>query len=170
MERWLPVVGYEGLYEVSDHGRVRSLAENRPRNWQRRKVGILKPILIQGYHCVGLSKDSEPRRKLIHRLVLLAFIGPCPAGFQAAHNNGTPNDNRLENLRWASAKENQGDRKLHGTSFGGKPFQSEVRARLIIELGRSMSVRRIAGELGVSRRTVGLVLSGRSWKHLPRPA
>lgn len=109
-EEWRPVVGYEGRYEVSNQGRVRSMIRT-PRI-------LLASVGNRGYRVARLSLGSRAsqRGKLVHRLVLEAFRGGPPTPLHiACHNNGDPLDNRIENLRWATQGENQRDSILHGT-------------------------------------------------------
>lgn len=114
IENWKPVPGFEGRYEVSDRGRVKSLARPIPqKNGRTRLCGevILKTEVNNGgYHRVQLWSGNHRHRKYVHRLVLEAFVGPCPDGMEACHWNDDPSDNRLENLRWASQSENTYDR------------------------------------------------------------
>lgn len=115
LERWLPVVGYEGRYEVSNLGRVRSL-DRVTRHGRRRKGRMLKPTpMPRGYQLVNLWLDNSPRMWLIHRLVLTAFVGPAPEGTEALHGIGGPGNNTLPNLRWGTHSENQFDQVAHGT-------------------------------------------------------
>lgn len=102
-EVWKPVVGYEGLYEVSDQGRVRSL------NYRRTgKVQILKPGFTRRYLLVSLLKDGEKKHFLVHRLVALAFIPNDDPEHktQCNHINEDRLDNRACNLNWMTPKEN----------------------------------------------------------------
>lgn len=119
-ERWLPIPGWEGLYEVSDHGRVKSL----PILGHNRKVllRVLKPLLrgrAAKYFTVHLRNSKRGRMVAIHVLVLETFVGPRPPGMHACHNDGDPANNRLENLRWDTPKANMADRDRHGTTFRG---------------------------------------------------
>jgi hypothetical protein len=99
-EKWLAVVGYEGLYEVSDLGRVKSLARHGTCG------GILSPSPDKdSYLKVNLYKNSKKKYILIHRLVLLTFL-PLEEK-EVDHINQIKTDNRLENLRWASKSENK---------------------------------------------------------------
>ena len=125
MEEWRPVSGYEGLYEVSSLGRVRSL----PRVWEQvSKHGTLhkhtssgrtlKPGLTrQGYPSVVLGRR---RTRLVHRLVAEAFLGPCPAGKEVRHLDGTRTNNTISNLAYGTRSENIADAKLHGTFQKGR--------------------------------------------------
>lgn len=101
IEEWRPVVGYEGLYEVSDWGRVRSL----PRKWA--KGGMLKPTPNKlGYLQVYLYKNGKKETRKVHILVMLAFVDRCPDGCEVDHIDWNPKNNRLDNLRYIPAKEN----------------------------------------------------------------
>ena len=107
-EVWKPVCGYEGLYEVSDLGNVRSL----PRNTTKGKV--LKPYIntFNGYAYVCLSKDNRRTQKRVHALVMMAF---CPVDkkpgydpmFTIDHVDGNKTNNELSNLEWCTQAENQ---------------------------------------------------------------
>lgn len=121
-ERWLPVAGYEGLYEVSDQGNVRSLTRtvecggrySRTIQGQPRKqVEIGRPN--DRRKAVRLCASNVYKLRLVHQLVLEAFVGPRPPNFDGCHNNGAKLDNRLENLRWDTKSSNARDKLLHGT-------------------------------------------------------
>jgi hypothetical protein len=110
MERWLPVPGFEGMYEVSDMGRVRSW-----KRWGVDGARILKPHPDgDGYLKVALHRDSKRFDVAIHRLVPLAFIGPPPQGHEVRHLDGDPANNHLSNLRYGTQFENAQDRVAHG--------------------------------------------------------
>jgi hypothetical protein len=98
---WRPVVGHEGLYEVSDAGDVRSL----PRPHTQGKV--LKQMTDPGgYRRVSLSKGGSARPRLVHHLVLEAFVGPRPEGAQCLHGDDDPANNHLDNLSWGTQRQN----------------------------------------------------------------
>lgn len=115
-EQWLPVVGHEGAYEVSDRGNVRSLdreiTTKNGKRYTRRGVALAPRRHTQGYPQVHLSGRGSVS---IHRLVLEAFIGPCPTGLEACHNDGNPENNHAANLRWDTHAGNMQDRLAHGT-------------------------------------------------------
>lgn len=122
-EAWKAIPGYEGLYEVSDQGRVRSLDREYVRSdgvATRRRGRTLKPVVnTNGRHQVYLCiPGSKQKPCLVHRLVLEAFVGPCPEGMEACHYNDTFTDNRLCNLRWDTREANTADRIRNGVSFG----------------------------------------------------
>lgn len=114
-ERWLPVVGYEGLYEVSDFGRVKSLARNKSNGvWQAGRV--LRPgPQRRGYLTVSLCDVAGVKKsRRVHRLVLAAFVGECPPGLLVCHRNDVPADNRLSNLYYGTRSENSADAFSNG--------------------------------------------------------
>lgn len=113
-ETWKPVVGYEGYYEVSDFGRVRSLDRSSKRGLRKGQIKTPYP-LDTGHLRVRLSFNSKSRAFLVHRLVLEAFVGPCPAGMEGCHDpDPDPANNRLANLRWDTRSSNQLDSVKHG--------------------------------------------------------
>lgn len=118
-EVWLPVKGYEGIYEVSSLGRVRSLTRRVDhRHYVTTRQGqMLKPLLHQarGYLRVSLNRDGSAKVRDIHLLVAEAFLGDRPDGFHVCHNNGDSQDNRVSNLRYDTPSANNYDKRRHGT-------------------------------------------------------
>lgn len=118
-EIWRPVKGYEGLYEVSDQGRVRSL----------RRSGTPGRVLAQRqnrgrlYLLVRLSRNSQRKIKTVHSLVLGAFVGPRPAHMEVRHLNGNAIDNRLTNLAYGTSLENSADQRAHGTNVNANKIK-----------------------------------------------
>lgn len=100
----MPVPGYEMVYEVSNLGCVRSRA--------RTQVPVIK---AQWKHDGYWRCKIGSKAVLVHRLVLIAFVGAPEQGMEACHNNGVRTDNKLENLRWDTRSANQMDRRKHGT-------------------------------------------------------
>lgn len=118
-EQWRAVVGHEGLYEVSDHGRVRSLDRVITRSDGQRmhfRGKLLRPSLARtpDYPVVGLPGGTSAR---VHNLVLEAFVGRRPPGLIACHNNGDHHNNHLSNLRWDTYGSNNLDLVRHGTHW-----------------------------------------------------
>lgn len=118
-ERWLPVVGYEGFYEVSDHGRVRSVdrtvkfRDGRVFSYTS-QLRSQTPQVPYGHMAVGLKRKGKRRTVRVHRLVLEAFVGPCPPGMEGCHNDGNPANNHVSNLRWDTSSANKQDVLRHG--------------------------------------------------------
>jgi hypothetical protein len=112
-ERWAQIPGFEGHYDVSDLGRVRS--------WYAR-AGVPTPRLLNatpnsgGYLHLTLCLRKRPTTGRVHRLVLLAFVGPCPEGEEVRHLNGDLLNNALTNLAYGTKSENQQDSIEHGTN------------------------------------------------------
>lgn len=118
-EEWLPVVGWEESYEVSDMGNVRSISRTIVG-----KDGVAKPftgstvtpvVTPKGYLQVRLWKYNKPNSIYVHKLVLEAFVGKRPEEYACRHLNGVPADNRLVNIEWNTQSVNQKDKVKHGT-------------------------------------------------------
>ena len=96
--KWRPVVGYEGLYLVSNYGEVKSAVNGK----------VLKLVDSHGYKFVNLSRGGKTKSIAVHRLVCMAFNGmPKDENLQVDHLNMVRSDNRPENLEWVTPKENQ---------------------------------------------------------------
>ena len=118
-EDWRPVTGYEGAYEVSSNGQVRSLARTITRGpgiRQKLRERILKVGVSSGapHPRVALHKEGAWRWAYVHHLVAAEFIGPRPDGMYVLHADDDPTNNRVENLRYASPSENNFDAVRHG--------------------------------------------------------
>jgi hypothetical protein len=118
-EEWRPVVGYEGLYEVSDHGNVRSVdrvvayVDGRVRQC-RGQVLAQSRIAGREHRKVNLYSEGIQRAWPVHVLVLTAFVGPAPAGTEACHYDDDATNNHLGNLRWDTRSGNLLDRVRNG--------------------------------------------------------
>lgn len=105
-EIWKDIDGYEGLYQVSTQGRVRSLDRVGDRGWNY-KGKILKPsINPNGYCVVGLFKNGTQKKNMVHRLVAEAFIPNPNNKPYCDHISTIKTENRVENIRWVTHKEN----------------------------------------------------------------
>lgn len=160
-ERWKSVVGFEGLYEVSDLGRVRSLRWNR----------VLRVGRPNRYCAVSLAYGGTHKTRAVHVLVLEAFRGRRPPGKQAAHQDGDRSNNRLANLRWKTCKANHADKRRHGTQCQGESHGHAKLTRHALVVARRLRRRglpdvRIGKLLGVHSGTIGRALSGKTWAHV----
>lgn len=173
MENWKAIPGYEGQYEVSDQGRVRSLDRlaNLPTRWgavaiRKQRGKLLSPhtnIHRGGYRQVNLRANGKQRMHRIARLVLLAFVGPAPKNYEACHCDGVPTNDALNNLRWDSRSANQKDRVLHGTNCAGERHPCAVLsdAQVACILKSSKDRKMLAKQYGVSRKHIDAIKSGR---------
>ena len=119
-ETWKPVLGYEGRYEVSDLGHVRSCdrrARTKGTSTRFHAGRLLKGISTARGRVVVTLHDGAGHQKtrLVHHLVLEAFRGERPDGTEACHWDGDASNNRLSNLRWDSHLANEADKARHGT-------------------------------------------------------
>lgn len=177
-EVWLPIPGFEGSYEVSNLGRVKSIARLVDHGYPiKSKEGcnllksirerILRPsISKRGYHWVYLRKDGKTCTHSVHTLVLCAFRGPRPGKLQGRHLDGDPYNNTPENLRWGTAKRNQRDRIIHGTDDRGEKSANAKLTWKDVEYIRSSSKsqQQLADELNVSQATVSDARRHITWK------
>lgn len=104
-ELWKSIFGYEDTYQVSDIGNVRNIKTG--------KLMKLSKIANGNYLTVGLSRNNKQKHFYVHRLVLSAFIGESPIGWQACHNDGNSLNNALKNIRWGTCFSNAMDRSNH---------------------------------------------------------
>lgn len=169
-ENWRSVTGFEGQYEVSDLGQVRSCRREVAKNGKYGgKLLKLTPDK-DGYLSVGFTRNNKQSRFRVSRLVLTAFIGECPRGHEAAHENGKRIDNRLSNLAWKTSKANHSDKLKHGTTQrgtrNGNSKWNETDIERIRDLSRCWLMQKeIAPWLGIPLSTVSHVLNGRIRVH-----
>lgn len=122
-EIWKPVKGYEGFYEVSDHGNVKSLRKNKI---LKQTVGVKN-----GYSYVGLYKEGKDKRVLVHRIVATAFIDNPMQKRTVNHKDGNKSNNCVENLEWATYSEN------HRHAFkNGLKIVSDKQRKVASETGK----------------------------------
>lgn len=118
-EEWRPVVGYEGLYEVSSHGNVRSTTRIVPHRMygSQRIKGKRRSLVLNpdGYPGLFLSKHGVDRHVSVHRLVAQAFCERSEDDTEVRHLDGNPANNHAYNLKWGTHSENMRDRIAHGT-------------------------------------------------------
>ena len=159
-EAWRRVFCWDG-YEVSSFGRVRG----------PRKV-LMPEVMHTGYLRIQLYSHGIRRRSLVHRLVLEAFRGPCPDGYEAGHLNGIRADNRIENLEWLTPKENAAMRVAHGNQSRGvdsptsKLTEDDVRQIRAKRDQYGTYITDLADEFGVSFSTINRIIRGELWTHV----
>lgn len=156
MENWKAVPGFEGLYEVSDLGRVRN------------QTRLLRPSRQQrGHMLVHLGSTAQ---RYAHRLVLEAFVGPCPEGMECRHLNGDPSDNRLSNLAWGTRLENFADRTRLGEHNAPR---GTLQPHAVLDEDKVRKIRRdaasgrkqaeIGADFGIKQHHVSLVVNRKIW-------
>ena len=132
MEQWKAIVGYEGLYEVSNIGNIRRLPsvirykQNGTRNYPGKD--LLQEQIVEGYLRVVLSKDGVKKRYMSHRIVAEAFIPNLDNKKFVNHINGNKSDNRVENLEWCTQDENE----QHAVNVLGKTMQGKTYPQAIV--------------------------------------
>jgi len=159
MEKWRDVVGFEGIYEVSDGGNVRSKLSGKLKKFTLNKK--------DGRIFLLLWRNNKPKNRKPHTLVLEAFVGKRPRGKECCHYDGNPQNNRLENLRWDTPKNNQADRIRHGTTNRGERCGT---AKLTLEQVKEIREdnrlqREIAVDYGVLQNTISRIKSGKRWAY-----
>lgn len=174
-EEWRPVVGFEGLYSVSDAGRIKShprLVE-RSTSAYTTKERFMRPArgVDQPYWTLRLTKDRVTVTRSVHHLVLMAFVAPMPEGMEGCHNDGDTANNAKSNLRWDTRSSNHADKNAHGTSPTGERHpQAKLTEEAVLALrkrraaGASFAV--LANEFGVTRMTAHRAATGTSWSHI----
>lgn len=175
-EEWRDILGFEGSYQVSSMGRVRSL--NRTVNCaygSKRFVPgvVLKQNDLRGYKRVALCWTKTDRIYVqVHILVCSAFNGAKPsAKHQVAHRDGIRSNNFASNLRWATAKENCKDRELHGTTARGeRSGATSLTNANVIEIRNRFAVgdsrKELARRFGVLPATITNITKRRTWSHI----
>ena len=151
-EIWKDIKGFEGIYQVSNLGRVKSLERFRKGKngcLASVKEKILKPELTHnGYCLIGLCKNSKIKMYTVHRLVWIAFNGQIPENMQVNHINEIKTDNRLENLNLMTCKENINygtGIERRGKKRSKSVLQFDLNDNLVMEYPSAMQVERELG-------------------------
>lgn len=170
-----PIPGWPG-YEAGSDGSIWS-TKRRGRFGKWDMAGGLRQMKVyrmpKGYLLAQLSKNGKYHWRLVHRLVLEAFVGACPPGLEACHWNGIKDDNRLANLRWDTRSANARDKERHGAVVCGERHPCHVLTNeQVIEMRRAYAAgeanqRELAEQYGYHIVNVGLIIRRRIWKHLP---
>ena len=158
-EEWCAVTNYEGRYEVSDLGRVRSLVGG--------KSHVMSGVPDStGYPTVRLSNGyGNSKRFKVHRLVCRAFHGPQPWGHEVAHLDGSKTNAAASNLRWLTPRENHAHKAAHGTRQTGErngrcKFSDATVAKVRALARGRYSESRIVTATGVSKAHVHRIIAG----------
>lgn len=165
---WKPVLGFEGLYEVSEHGDVRKLVWNK--NDKLRAGSLLVPSLARGYKMVVLFANGKRAFRKIHRLVCEAFHGPG-GDRQAAHADCNKLNNHYSNLRWATPQENTDDNFKNGLSFvGAKNPRCLLSEEDVLRIREASLFGAVGHDLakvyGVHPSTIYSIVKRKIWSHV----
>jgi len=162
-EQFKPVVGWEGLYDVSDDGRV----------WSVRRASFKAATKnSDGYEYVQLWEHNRPKLRAVHHLVLTAFVGKRPAGGECNHLDGNKSNNRAENLEWTTRSGNNqhaydlGLKHPKSGSRNGRAKLTEGRVRMAKAMHRSgqFRIEELGHVFGVTGCTVRRAITGETWK------
>lgn len=168
MEKWEDINGFEGHYQISNHGRVRSLKRQRPK--------ILKDrVNAFGYHHVSLLKDRKATEKLVHRLVAEHFLDTTPKE-TVNHKDGNKINNHVSNLEWATREEqmihaykNKLKPPVRGHTNGNSVLTEEevIEIRSIyVSRSKEFGMRALARKYNVSDSTIDKLVRNKSYKEL----
>lgn len=161
---WRGIAGYEGLYEVSDLGEIRSMPRHSTRG------GLLKTNVEPrtGYFKVRLSKLGKVETRAVHDLVCQAFHGPRVGKVDCRHLDDDKLNNRAGNLQWGTRKENEADKISHGKAPRGEGNgRAKLREDQVIVIRQSAQPASVLAErFAVNVETIYDVRRGKTWKHL----
>jgi hypothetical protein len=167
-ELWKPISGYDNRYEVSDLGRVRRV---KGRGSSKSHPRLLRPAPdTAGYIRINIFYEGKVYGNSVHQLVALAFIGPCPEGYEVNHIDLDKANNRVENLEYLSHLDNVRHAYASGswnTARGersGNAKLTDAAVRSIRSDARPQRV--VAAEYGISQVSVCLIRQRKSWKHV----
>jgi hypothetical protein len=179
-EIWRDITDYEGRYQVSSNGHVKSL--KRKVQCGKRIITINEKILKPahdgyGHTFVGLYKDGVNKLIKVHKLVALAFLPPCPGEYGVLagqyvidHINEIKDDNRAENLQWLLSTENtsKGNRIQKKSSLKGvRHGRSKLTEKQVLEIRKDTRTLQVIGdEYGISIASVSRIRNNKLWKHL----
>ena len=168
---WKPVLGYEGLYEVSNTGRVRSCPKTISSYGGRRylKPGReLKQIPDKdGYGRVNLSKNGTAKHNKVHVLVLEALSGPRPDGCVCRHLDGNPKNNNSENLAWGTPSENHRDCYDYGGRHGRGKLNRDQVLEIRSRLANGERQADLAREYGVHAMNIHCIKTRQHFGYIP---
>jgi len=168
---WKPI-DLDEAYRISSDGRV----ESRRRCGKKKLYPNYLPMKLQINHGYPHVHIFNKFRK-VHQLVLEAFVGPRPPGYEAAHLNGIRSDNRVENLKWVTKSENQNHRKLHGTEIsveGEDVHWAKLSKDEVLQIKQALKNkyhglgRKLARQFNVTPATISYINKGHTWKSVEK--
>ncbi|RLC88986.1 MAG: hypothetical protein DRJ03_00050 [Chloroflexi bacterium] len=168
--RWKDIDSHQGIYQVSDLGRVKRIIDG----WGTKAGKILKPrIKSDQYLQVALWYNGKRIDRPIHRLVLEAFVGPQPKGMECRRPDGARQNNHLTNLQWGTRSENQRDSIRHNTKYQPRGEQHGMTKTTAIQikhvkqlLAKGHTAKEIAVVTGVGVHVIYDAKRNKTWKHI----
>jgi len=169
-EIWKDIINYKEFYQVSNLGNVKRIKDNYNKSINRNT----KSIRSDGYIAVKLHRNNIGKSFMIHRLVLEAFVGPCPDKMECRHLDGNRQNNNLKNLKWGTHKENIKDMIRHGTisnrkgSNNNRAKLNEKQVRIIKYLLKNSEISKpnIAKIFNVSVSNICDIHAKRTWYYI----
>lgn len=166
IEIFKSIKGYEGLYEISNYGRVKSL-----KKYRAKQDRIMKLVISTlGYSIVSLSINGKTKIKRVHQLIAIAFIDNPENKPQVNHINGIKTDNRIENLEWATAKENTQHSFKTGLQLsrkGIKHHNTNLTENDILSIRKSKLLQKeLASIYKISQQTISSIKNKKLWQHI----
>lgn len=174
-EIWMPINGYEGIYEISNYGNIRSL-DRRKRHSNIGFTSICKGQTLKpkthanGYYEVSLCKNGKSKFKLIHRLVAQSFIENPENKPQVNHKNGNKKDNHINNLEWVTQKGNAEHAVKIGLYGNGERMYNHILSEKdVLEIRKlypENTLSQLSNSYKVSITTIHYIVTRRAWKHV----
>ena len=156
IEEWKDVEGYEGYYQASNLGRIKSISRKRY-NKNGGKPGVLKERILKqtkngdGYYCVKLYKNGKSKSIKIHRIIADTFINNLKNDPEVNHKDGVKTNNKTSNLEWVTSKENVN----HAYEMGLNPCMRDINIEKIIELSnKGYYTNQIAKKMNCDRKMI----------------
>lgn len=176
-EVWKDIAGYEGIYKISNSGKVKSLARKIPNSLNGFRLmpeKILKPIInCSGYCCVNLYSKTKSKKHRVHRLVAIAFIPNVENKLQVNHIDGNKLNNHDCNLEHCDSLHNIKHNFLIGiVEIGDNHHNSKLNTIKVLAIRRlfrikpDTSQKKISEKLGVSKALIHLIVRNKTWKHI----
>lgn len=160
-EQWLKIPDYD--YLISNKGNVKRIYKTSIRD-------VKTCDDKYGRKVFNVSKNGKVKQLKVHRAVMMAFVGECPKGMEVAHLDGNQSNNTLDNLIYATPKENSSHKLLHGTQpMGEKIWMSRLQGKDVLEIRQtypSLSYSKLAKKYGVHIQTIASIIQRKNWKHI----
>lgn len=181
MEQWKDIQGFEGIYRVSNIGRIKTLTREVSKKMFGGSVckyirfgKIMAPDLVDGYHQITLSKKGAKKRFKVHRLVALVFVDNPDNKPFVNHIDADRTNNHFQNLEWCTSKENAQHCANLGRVSNNLPHQrgeqintAKLKEEDVVQIKRSGKSNAELGRIfGVSKAAIRFIKIGKNWSHV----